>query len=104
MKKRRYVLLAKAKKELHEKAGYLDQNASEATMLRFIRAVFATVSFLADFPFIGTKCILDERKPTLRRFPVSGFPRTYVFYTTGTRVLRITRIIDADQDWPRFFQ
>ena len=88
---------------LVEHVDFLSQRNQDAAH-RFIDAVEATFSFLADHPLLGGVCAFEHPDAhDLRRWSIRGFAHYVVFYRALADGIEVVRVLHAARDAPSQF-
>lgn len=95
----RYHGLPAADRDLDDQAGYLAQEASLETALRFYDAAGATFENIARMPGIGQpRESANPRLAGLRVWRVKGFEKHLIFYRPGDDGVEIVRVLHGARD------
>jgi toxin ParE1/3/4 len=95
----RYHVLPAADRDLDDQAGYLAQEASLETALRFYDATGATFEKIARMPGIGQQReSANPRLMGLRVWRVEGFENHLIFYRPANDGIEIVRVLHGARD------
>jgi toxin ParE1/3/4 len=93
------VVRARARRDILESAGYLEERGGEELAQRFVDATQDTFETLATMPKAGVRC--EFNAPVLRyvrRWPVKGFENWLVFYVPKRDGVEILHVIHGARD------
>jgi toxin ParE1/3/4 len=79
---------------------WLRAEADSATATKFSSAVIRSFEKIAETPGLGPR--VASTQPSLaglRKWRIDGFPKMLVFHTISTQGVRVTRVLNAAQDW-----
>jgi toxin ParE1/3/4 len=94
---------ARARRDIREIAGYLDEQGGEELAQRFVDATQDTFEALAAMPKTGVQC--EFSRPALRRvrrWTVKGFENWLVFYLPKRQGVEILHVIHSARDIESF--
>jgi toxin ParE1/3/4 len=93
------LLRARARRDILQNAGYLEDQGGVELAGRFVDATQDTFDALAPMPKAGIRC--EFSKPALkrvRRWPVKGFENWLVFYLPRRNGVEILHVIHGARD------
>lgn len=96
------VRLPQALVDLVEMADYIAEDSVDAAD-RFFDAFEASVETIRRTPRIGTVRLFGERLE-VRMWPIKGFRKCLIFYTSSSNEVTILRVIHSARDYTRFFE
>jgi toxin ParE1/3/4 len=97
-----YTVLPSADRDLDGQAGYLLQEASLETALRFYDAAAATFEKLARMPGMGERHESPHpRLAGLRVWRIEGFPNHLIFYRPIEGGIEVVRVLHGARDIDR---
>jgi len=95
----RVLVRARARRDILQNAGYLEEKGGEALAQRFVDAAQETFEALAVMPRAGVRCGFTRRSlERVRRWPVKGFENWLVFYLPKRDGVEILHIIHGARD------
>ncbi|APW64303.1 type II toxin-antitoxin system RelE/ParE family toxin [Paludisphaera borealis] len=101
----RYRLLPAADRDLDEQAGYLADNASLETALRYYDNAAASFATIAGMPGMGEHWeSADLRLAGLRVWRIEGFEKHLIFYRHGDDGIDIVRVLHGARDIPSILE
>ncbi|HVC80627.1 MAG TPA: type II toxin-antitoxin system RelE/ParE family toxin [Chloroflexota bacterium] len=100
---RRIIVHSAARSDVIDIAYYIAEDSLTAAD-RFVEAVDAAYSRLADMPEIGAaREYGDPALKGMRMWPVPGSPKHLIFYRATATEVRIVRVLHGARDLARIF-
>jgi len=94
------VVRATARRDIDAQYRWLAEQADFVTADRFLDAIDVAFATLAGHPRLGPEVTATHpRLVGMRKWKVTGFPNTLIFYEPRGAGISVVRILDAAQDW-----
>jgi toxin ParE1/3/4 len=93
------LIRARARRDILDIAGYLEEQGGEDLAQRFLVAIRDTFETLAAYPRAGVQCEFSSLAlKRVRRWPVKDFENWLVFYTPKRNGVAILHLIHGARD------
>ncbi len=90
--------------DIQEQAGWYEQRSGQSLARRWEYEVTAALIRIERNPRSGAKCRFSaEELQSIRRMPITGFPRHLIFYRAEEKEIRILRVVHGARDLESLF-